>query len=140
MSFAAYCERLGTPLKNKRWSWAALSADGKRAVFTIWGDELKNRQYVLHPTRLRRPRPAGTEYLADERPGAVELKRVAETALSSGAECLGILCQAKDPAADTREREGFDHRTVFRLVLERRAGGEIVARVTARVPADDVMP
>jgi hypothetical protein len=41
VSFAAHCECLGTPLKNKRWSWAALSADGKRAVFTIWSEALK---------------------------------------------------------------------------------------------------
>lgn len=33
-------ELLGTKLTNSRWSWSAISADHRRAVFTVWEDEM----------------------------------------------------------------------------------------------------
>jgi hypothetical protein len=41
VSFSSFCGRPGTSLENKRGSWAAPSADGRRAVFTIWSAALK---------------------------------------------------------------------------------------------------
>jgi 5-methylcytosine-specific restriction protein A len=99
-SFSEFCAYLGCPLTNARWSWSALSPDGRRAVFTLWSDEVKNRRYVLYPTSERRPREIPHE--ANQRLGALEIQRIAALAAQDPSiEALGILSFAKDPKAKT---------------------------------------
>jgi 5-methylcytosine-specific restriction enzyme A len=129
-SFSDFCAYLGCPLTNTRWSWSALSPNGRRAVFTIWSDEVENRQYVLYPPTERRPREIPTE--ADSRLGAVEIQRIAAFAVQDPTiEAIGILSLAKDPKAETRERESYDDRTVFRLRIEH-DGERYVAHLVER--------
>ncbi|ACV34390.1 hypothetical protein [Accumulibacter sp.] len=116
-TFSDFFAYLGCPLRNTRWSWSAVSADGRRALFTLWSDEVKNRQYVLYPTSLRRPREIPEE--ADSRLGAEEIARNAHYAASTpGVEAFGVLTIAKDTNATTRERATYDDSTVFRLRIE----------------------
>jgi hypothetical protein len=120
-TFSEFFAYLGCPMKNTRWSWSAVSGDGRRALFTLWSDEIKNKQYVLYPTILRRPGRIAEE--ADSRLGAEEIARVAHYAVSSpGVESFGVLTFAKDAAAATRQREDYDENTVFRLRIEERDG------------------
>lgn len=129
-SFSDHCAYLGCPLTNTRWSWSALATDGKRAVFTIWSDEVRNRTYILYPTTERRPQEIGEE--ANLRLGAVEIRRIADLAAQDPTiEALGILSFAKDAKAHTRERETFDDRTVFRLRIEK-DGERYVAHLLER--------
>lgn len=129
-TFSDFCAYLGCPLSNSRWSWSAISRDERRAIFTIWGDEVKNRSYVLYPPSQRRPREIPDE--ADNRLGAEEIKRIAMKAiLDPSIECFGILSIAKDPLAETRERASYDDTTVFRLRLED-IEGEYIAHLIER--------
>ena len=118
-TFSEFFAYLGCPLRNMRWSWSAVSADGHRALFTLWSDEVKNKQYVLYPVSLRRPREIPEE--ADSRLGAEEIARNAHyAATTQGVESFGVLTIAKDPSATTRERATYDDNTVFRLRIELR--------------------
>ena len=113
-----------------------MSPDGKRAVFTIWSDEMKDRKFVLHPTAERRPRE--TPDLADHRHGAVEAERIATRAAENqDIAAFGVLCFAKDPKAESRERKDFDDRTLFRLRIER-TGEALVAHIVGRIPIEEL--
>jgi hypothetical protein len=138
MSATDVFARLGCPLKSVRQSWAGISPGGERAAFTLWADEVRRNGYILHPTRQRRPRPEGF-IDADDRFGSVELREIAEHALTTSAECFGVLIKAADPAAGTRSREWCDEETVFRLELSR-DGERIVAKLVSRVPIHEVSP
>jgi|SRR5882672_526173 len=131
-SFSDHCAHLGCPLSNVRSAWCAISPDGKRAVFTLWADEIKDRQFLLHPTEGRRSRAVPD--LADERPGSSEVKRIASiVAVNKDVEALGVLCFAEDPKAQTRTRRDFDDKTVFRLRVER-VGERLVAHLIGTHP------
>jgi len=43
-TFSGIWDSLGAPVKDVRWSWCALSPDGKRAVFTLWQDHFDGRR------------------------------------------------------------------------------------------------
>lgn len=137
-SFSDLCAHLGCPLTNVRTSWCAISPDGKRAVFTLWSDEIKDRKFVLYPTAERRPREIPES--ADQRLGALETKRIAErVAEDQDIAAFGILCIAKDPKAETRVRKTFDDHRLFRLRVER-SGEAIIAHLVERIPTERVAP
>jgi hypothetical protein len=129
-SYSEFFAYLGCPMKNIRWSWAAISGDGRRALFTIWSDEVKDRKYVLYPTTLRRPGEIAAE--ADYRLGAEEMARIAHYAVTTpGVESFGVLTIAKDVEATTRERATYDADTVFRLQIEA-IDGMLIAHLIER--------
>jgi len=133
-SFSEFCESLGCPLKNIRWSWCALSANGRRAVFTLWSDEIKDRKVVLFPTTDRGPGEIPAE--ANLKAGAREVSEVARICeRDPTVEALGILCTAQNVLASPRTRKKIDDRTVFRLrvvELDGRLVAELVERVTVQ--------
>lgn len=136
-SFSDFFAYLGCPLNNTRWSWSAVSADGRRALFTIWSDEVKNRQYVLYPITQRRPGLIAEE--ADNRLGAEEIARIAHyAATTTGVESYGVLTMAKDTTAQTRARATYDDNTVFRLRIDAR-DGKYVAHLVERPPVQVVV-
>ena len=128
-TFSEFFAHLGCPLNNTRWSWAAVSSDGKRALFTIWSDEMRNRQYVLYPTTDRRE---GMPEEADHRLGAEEIARIAHYAATTpGVESFGVLTFAKDTTASTRQRATYDDNTVFRIRVDSN-DGKYVAHMLER--------
>ena len=40
-SFSGFCRSIGFPLKNMRWSWSAISNNGRSSLFTIWDNEIR---------------------------------------------------------------------------------------------------
>lgn len=78
LTFGRFCESLGCPLKNLRWSWAALSEERKRAVFTIWKDHLAHGRYVLSTP------------LGSNTNGAREITRICHRVLEGDIEALGV--------------------------------------------------
>lgn len=136
-SFSDFFAYLGCPMTNTRWSWSAVSADGRRVAFTLWSDEIKNRQYILFPTSQRRPGCIAEE--ADSRLGADEIARLAQYAASNpDVEALGVLTFAKDPNAATRERETYDEKSVFRLRVENNSG-TLIAHLIERPEAHSLV-
>jgi hypothetical protein len=136
-TFSDHFTYLGCPLANIRWSWSAISDDGRRAIFTIWGDQVKGRLYVLYPPTERRPGKISTD--ADARLGAIEIKRIAEAVVADPSiEAFGVLSVAKDKNAVPRVRKTFDDRTLFRLRVER-DGDRFVAHLVGRPEASMVL-
>jgi 5-methylcytosine-specific restriction protein A len=129
-SFSAFCEHIGLPLKNARWSWSAINSEQSQAIFTIWDNEIL---------------PDGQSYEIwhgqsdDKRKdhGSREMKRVVVEALSAGFECFGIRCFPKYPLTSPRTRERYDNINLIRLQLER-TGDRIIARFTGLARAEDV--
>src|SRR5437879_1795064 len=95
-SFSAFCASLDCPLTNVRWSWSARSKDGRRAVITIWDDEVEGDRYPLWSPR---------DTHINDRPGAKELRRISGDVIKSGREVLGIRCFARDIGAEPRQRD-----------------------------------
>jgi 5-methylcytosine-specific restriction protein A len=135
-TFSDFCAYLGCPLTNIRWSWSAISPDGRRTIFTLWDDEIKNRTYVLYPTSERRPREIPDE--ANARLGAQEIRRIAETVVADATiEAFGILSIVKDKDATPRERKTYDDRTVFRLRIEKN-GESFIAHLVSRPSVSEI--
>lgn len=109
-TFSAFCESLGAPLYNVRWSWAAYSSSNCRSVFTLWEDELIDGRYVfLSPADLALPKHGGR----------TELRQIFDQTLETGALAIGIKCTAKDVMQRPRTRLRFDSRQLLLLKLVR---------------------
>lgn len=129
-SFSDFFAYLGCPMTNNRWSWSAIATDRSRILFTIWGDEVRDRKYVLYPTSSRRPGLIPED--ADNRLGAEEIARLAKLAAKNpDIEAYGVLTIAKDTTASTRARATYDDRTVFRLRVEEH-DGQFIAHLVER--------
>lgn len=92
----------------------ALPSDGKRAVFTLWQDACQGRRYpiVYHGDRRKSDNA--------NRPGWTGLTDIVEHCLvNPDTEALGVLCKAKVPAADPREREWLEGNEILVLRIER---------------------
>lgn len=126
MSFSAFCAQMGAPLKNVRNSWCSIDDGRRRALFTIWADELLGGRYVCWEH-------AGATY--QRRPGATEMRRVIEQVMRHGYEALGVVCEAKDAGADPRVRDRFleDKLLVLRFADEQEG---LVAYVQGEVSAE----
>jgi 5-methylcytosine-specific restriction protein A len=129
LSFSKHCERLGAPLKNVADRWCGLSEAQRRAVFTIWSDKLTTGRYVFWND---------SESPDDPRIGARELHETIQTVMANGYDAYGVLCDAVDPAADTRKRGYFQEDTVLILRFAKEAPG-LVAYVQGEAPVSDVI-
>lgn len=129
LSFSKHCERLGAPLKNPADRWCGLSEANRRAVFTIWSDKLSTGRYVFWND---------SESPDDPRIGARELHETIQAVMANGYDAYGVLCDAVDPAADTRKRGYFQEDTVLILRFVKEAPG-LVAYVQGEVYVSDVI-
>lgn len=120
-----FFEELGCPLKIG-YHWSASSPKRKRAVFTVWDDEIIGDSYILVPE-------GSPSYMKN--PGGVQIKKDVEFALSSGVETLGVLCHKVDPLAKLAKREYFDEKTLLVLDLVRQSQG-VMAVITGEVGVD----
>ncbi|MCF8140349.1 MAG: HNH endonuclease [Cyanobium usitatum Tobar12.5m-G36] len=118
-------EELGCPLKIG-YHWSATSPDKKRAVFTVWDDEVLGNEYNLIPE-------GSLQWM--HRPGGVQLKKDIEVALSSGIETLGILCHKVDPLASPPKRKYFDEKSLLVLNLIKQNEG-VLAVISGEVSVD----
>jgi 5-methylcytosine-specific restriction protein A len=122
MSFSAFCQSIGFPLKNIMWSWAAMSDGKDRALFTIWEDEIASGEYpIWHPS-----------YSYAGRHGAKERRDIAIQVIEQDLRAYGIVCIAKDPKADVRKRIGYDSHTLLKLQIMYR-DDEIIAKIVGEV-------
>lgn len=128
-SFSQYLVELGCPLHNRMWSWAGVSPDKARAVFTVWADHLHQGRYVLWDK-------ADMPYKNTN--GGRELRKIAQTAMDNRYESLGILQYAVDTNVSPRKRKSYDSETVFLLQLVHE-NDEIVAYVTGEIPSQDAI-
>jgi hypothetical protein len=99
---------LGAPLRNVRWSWGAVRPSDGTVFLRVWRDLVESRDgawfvRIGNEEKLRAdPRKAG------RRERMEHLRLVA-----GGARCFLIMCQAKDPQANTREIDDFNRDQVF---------------------------
>lgn len=129
LSFSKHCERLGAPLKNVADRWCGLSEAKRRAVFTIWSDKLSAGRYVFWNDSVSPD---------DPRIGARELHETIQSVMSNGYDAYGVLCDAVDPAADTRKRGYFQEDSVLILRFAKEAPG-LVAYVQGEASVSDVI-
>lgn len=129
ISFSELCERLGTPLVNPLDRWCGLSTDHRRAVFSLWSDELTAGRYVFWDDEK-----SGN----DVRIGARELHTTLHQVISNGYEAYGILCEADNPSSPERKRGYFQEDIVLILRLVKESPG-IVAYVQGEVSTSAVM-
>lgn len=90
--------------------WSAKSDNDKRVIVTIWDDEITDGRHLIVP-RIE-PFPAWTKL-----PGFHEMKRHVELAQQGNVELLGVLCHAKDPNAEPRERAYYDETKLLTLEI-----------------------
>ena len=129
VAFSTFCAQLGTPMHNIRNSWCAYSPERRRAVFTVWADELVNGRYVFWPT-------AGAPY--QTRHGALELRRVIREVMDTGHEALGVLCYAQEPVERIRVRKRFIEDAVLVLRFVEEAEG-LIAYVQGEAKTADAL-
>lgn len=118
-------EDLGCPLKIG-YHWSATSPDRKRAVFTVWDDEIIDDKYILLPD-------GSPPWMKN--PGGVQIRKDVEFALSIGVETLGVLCHKADPSVKKAKREYFDEKSLLVLDLARQ-NEAVLAVITGEVGVD----
>lgn len=120
ITFSAFCDQLGIPLRNPRWSWSAHDPSNSRFLFTIWDNEILagGETYQLWNT-------ATDDVRTDN--GARELRRNSIAASAPDAEAYGIRCFPKYPLTHPRKRDYFDENDLIRLEV-----GETDGRYVAR--------
>lgn len=134
LSFSAFCESLGCPLKNIRWSWSAIAPDASRVLFTIWEDELFDGRFVLYPPADRRPGEIPEQ--SNCKCGAREIERIAIYAVEHpDVPAYGVICLAKDPRVRPRKRKSFDSEWLVQLRVVSEGAG-YVAYSMKDVPAE----
>ena len=137
-SFSEFCTELGCPLKNSRWSWAAISPDKKRVVFTLWEDEIEGDKYVLYPVDKRRERPRPRPANVNDRLGAKETLEIAMVAATTpGIDIFGVHIRVKNADADTRERRDHIDHWLYRLKIES-DGERYVARISGKILTTEI--
>jgi 5-methylcytosine-specific restriction protein A len=116
-------EELGCPLRNKRNHLSASEPDRKRTIFTIWDHGIKGNTYTL---------VSEGDAPWKKRPGAIQLRKDIELALSGNSEILGVLCHAVDPLAEPKSIEYFDEKALLTIDIARH-GDEVLATITGEV-------
>lgn len=100
-------KKLGAPLKNLRWSWGAMGADGK-VVLRVWTDqEIQRDGAWFTQVTYRHIAERGEEKLGNaERFGHVAL-------IAAGAPSYMIMCQAKKRDEIPRTIASFNEHELF---------------------------
>lgn len=126
ISFSKYCDELGLPLKNSRWSWCAIDTDRRKALFTIWDNEVwaDGKTYKLWDDDTDKERKGN---------GIGEMKRVVELAAMDGFDAFGVRCFPKYPLTSPRERDYFEEEKLISLVIQKR-GKDYIATFKGIVP------
>ena len=135
MGMSRFFELLGAPLRNTRWSWGAVRADG--AVFLRqWESDLTIDDDGLEYVRVahRNHAPGPYEHGWRERLHHIGLVR-------SGAPCFIVMLAAEDPKAAKKTVKTFDARSIIiggRLV--EKAGATYLQVIDRRPVAEFVRP
>lgn len=129
VSFSAFCDQLGTPLRNIRNSWSAYSPERRRAVFTAWADNFVNGRHLYWRT-------SGAPHQTKR--GATEMRRFIDIVMREGVEALGILCYAEDPSAEPRTRKTFVEESLLVLRFKEEPEG-IAAYIVGEVSAAEAI-
>jgi len=111
LSFSAFCADLGLPLKNSRWSWCAVNAERRQALFTIWDKEIFDDERTYEFT--------SASDSSQQHAGVNELRRVIDRTIGEQFEALGVLCVAKESRTIPRVRERFETDRLLRLNIYR---------------------
>jgi len=114
-------ELLGATPTNPRWSWCALSADGKRALFTLWDDIFVNDCQITPDVEAIR-----------RRPGAREQQGLLEKVIKEKIPSFGIMCTAHDPKKEPRRIKKVNSEFLIKLRFKKK-GDDIFAYRTGKV-------
>ncbi len=106
-------ELLGTKPTNPRWSWCAISPDHRRAVFTLWEDEMRDGKNRL----------LWDDYDVARRHGEADQKKILELVMAQNIPAYGLICTAQDPAAVPRSIKEVRGDYLIRLQIEKDAEG-----------------
>lgn len=129
-SFSGFCQSLGFPLKNMRWSWSALADERPQSLFTVWDNEIE---------------PDGQTYefwdgASDEKRtdhGAREFKRILNETLDKNLTAYGVKCTPVYPLTVPRKRQSFDEISLLALKLRREAN-KIVGTIVGTVSCEGI--
>lgn len=115
LSFTKFLDTLDCHLRIGYY-WSAKSEDDRRVIFTLWDDQLVDGRYLFIPKAV--PPPSWTSL-----PGFREMRRHIELVLQGHAEVLGVLCHAKNPDLEPRERAYYDESKLLVLEIEDKPEG-----------------
>ena len=99
MSLTAAFAHFGVKPTNPRWSWSAVSEDGKTVVLTLWRDMF---DYKQKPPAYVDPAPNYSDW-CDHRGNVDRVRHLKHAAEHCDGLFRGVMTVAKDPAAHPRE-------------------------------------
>ncbi|MEJ1973961.1 MAG: hypothetical protein WDM96_16310 [Lacunisphaera sp.] len=121
-------ELLGTKPTNPRWSWCALSADRKRAVFTLWKDQIENKKNPL----------LWKDYDTKRSHGAADQNKILHLVVKEAIPAYGLICIAQDTEAAPRAIKTIEADYLVRLKIKK-LGAIVYGHHVALVPLIDVV-
>ncbi|VWC91801.1 HNH endonuclease [Burkholderia lata] len=128
LAFSKFCASLGCTMRNVVWSWSAVNHELGRAVFSVWEDRLVGGRVVMW-------HKADLEYKV--RNGGKEKIEILEAAMAKRYETYGILCKAKNPNAEPRERLSYDDQSLLVLRIVDEPDG-LIGYVTGETTAEAI--
>lgn len=129
MSISSYFKSLGAPLKNVRWSWGGVCADGA-LVLRVWQDE---RKMIDGITYLRITNFAAFANNTDDL--GYQERLVHLRMLEQGAEGFLVMCSVEDPQAVPRKIKDFNADEVFLGGKLLQIDGDYWIEMVRRIPA-----
>jgi 5-methylcytosine-specific restriction protein A len=119
-------ELLGAKPTNPRWAWCALSSDHRRAVFTLWEDQMTGGYSQLSWDEIAKSR------------GGSDQKRVLELVIAKKIPAFGLVCVAKSTTAEKRKIKEIKADYLVRLQIEK-DGTEIYGKHCGQVLMAEVV-
>ena len=130
VSYRDFCIGLGLPLKNYRTSWCAIDKKRRRALFTVWDDEIRQSdRSSVDFTDLMDP--------ARKQPGASEFRDAVSKVMIHKYDAFGVICKKKDISARPVKKQYFDQEKLISLDILQ-VDGSIIGYFKGLVPVSVV--
>ena len=120
-------EKLGAPLRNRRWSWGAKRQSGT-VILRAWDDEVETIGGQPH-IRLTNHRV----YDGTPHPGFRERLRHIQD-VREGASGYVVICKAVKPTPGNRRLKSFDDRTLTKIAGVTNHGRDEWAKLGEKIP------
>ena len=130
MRLTQFFKKLGSPLKNPRWSWGGVRDDGT-VILRVWQDR-KIKRDTTHYMQL-----SHLEKYGEGQDNLGYMERLSHIKLiEDGAKCYMVMCLAKDSEGSPREILSFNKNNLFLGGRLEKIDSEWFIEISASVAVD----
>jgi 5-methylcytosine-specific restriction enzyme A len=122
VSFGQFCANLGVPQRSG-YSWSSVNRDKKKAIFTIWDNEIDRQNNAYEFWNFEADDPRLKQGDGRKRKNPLEHWENLVEALDKDYQTLGILCTPHYPLTVPRSRKSYFDKKLLAIQLQRTPTG-----------------